>query len=148
LDAETEIGYSRHPLEPLTVVYQNRKVELAPAVYKLFRYVYDLYRTESIDRFDFCDISEAMTGDECEMGRDIITSLVRRINILIRKINSPITVRIKREVLYIRETASLSEQGKLDLAAGEEKANVRGSLSDGGTPKKRRRRRAYAPCGE
>ena len=57
-DTEVEVGYSKNALEPLTIVYRNRKVELTKTLYILFRYVNDLYRTEGQTEFDFADLSD------------------------------------------------------------------------------------------
>ncbi len=40
-DPETEVAYSRNALEPLTLVFKERKVKLTESLYILFRYIYD-----------------------------------------------------------------------------------------------------------
>ena len=40
-DTEVEVGYSRNVFEPLTIVFQNRKVELTKSAFVLFRYRVD-----------------------------------------------------------------------------------------------------------
>ena len=78
-DTEIEVGYSHDSLEPLTVEYRNRKIELTKTLYILFRYVNDLYRTEGKTAFDFAELSEVLTGDDCSKSKNALELLIRRI---------------------------------------------------------------------
>ena len=124
-DTETEIGYSRNLLDPTTLVFKDRKVELTLSEYRLFRYAYDLYRTEGQTEFDFAELSYALSGDELAMSSSAISMLIRRLAKTLADLSPPITFKYNVEILYIRESA----QGSLDLAAGEDKANVRGKAT-------------------
>ena len=124
-DTDITVGYSKNPLEPLTIEYRKRKVELTKKLYILFRYINDLYQTEGKSTFEFSDLSLVLTGDECKMSDRAIESLIYRLTVFLEKIRAPFILAFQLEVLYIREKP-LSEQQNLDLAAGEEKANRRG----------------------
>jgi len=124
-DSEIEIGYSKNALEPLTLVFRDRKVNLTKTLYVLFRYVYDLYRSEGQTEFDFAELSEVLKGDDLEMRSTAIGHTIRRLAEHLEKIRSPILLTYRKERLYVRESA----QGRLDLAAGEDKANVRGKAT-------------------
>jgi hypothetical protein len=143
-DTEVEVGYSRNALEPLTLVFQGRKVKLTEKPYCLFRYVYDLYRSEGQTEFDFAELSEALTGDDCEMSKNAIETIIRRITVALKKLKAPILLTYNREVLYIREKATVSQQQEFDLTAGPEERNVRGKATkaDRSLPMKRRGRRS------
>jgi len=124
-DTETAIRYSR--LDPLSLVYRNRKVKLTPSTCRLFRYIYDLYQSEGQTVFPFADISEGLTGDDCGLSTRNIDTMKRRLAVSLEKFRpSPLILTVAKEVLYIRSREEVSEQRELDLAAGEEKVNRRG----------------------
>ena len=123
-DTEYEVGYSLNALEPLTIVYHNRKVKLTEKPYLLFRYVYDLYRTEEQTEFEFAELSAVITGNESGMKKLAIWKLIRKLTIALEKIKAPIVLYSSREVLYVGERESISEQQELDLMAGEEKIGL------------------------
>ncbi len=100
-DPETEVAYSRNALEPLTLVFKERKVKLTESLYILFRYVYDLYRSEGKNEFEFLEIAEAIKGDDVGMTKDSIENCVKRLRGLLVKLNAPIDVTFKKEVIYI-----------------------------------------------
>jgi len=100
-DTEIEVGYSRNAFEPLTVVYRKRKVELTKTLYILFRYINDLYRAEGKTAFDFAELSEVLTGDDCKMGKTALVSLIRRLAFFLSKIIAPISLTYSRETLYV-----------------------------------------------
>ena len=123
-DTEYEIGYSTNVLEPLTIVYRNRKVKLTEKPYLLFRYVYDLYRTEEQTEFEFSELSAALTGNENEISIVAIKHSIRMLATALEKIKSPIVLYSRKETLYIMERESISEQQELDFRAGEEKIGL------------------------
>jgi hypothetical protein len=100
-NSETEIGYSRSVLEPLTIIHKNRKAVLTKTLFMLFRYVYDIYRAEGRNEFDFVEIAEALRGDECEWTKNAIEKAIRRLAESLAKILSPISVRFNNETLYV-----------------------------------------------
>ena len=100
-DTESEVGYSRNALEPLTLVFRNKRVKLTEKPYCLFRYVYDLYRAEGQTEFGFGELSEVLTGDDFKMGKAALATLIRRIAVLLSKILSPISLTYNRETLYV-----------------------------------------------
>jgi len=128
-DTEVEVGYSRNALEPLTLVFQGRKGKLTEKPYILFRYVYDLYRAEEQTEFDFAELSAALTGDECGMSQCAVATLIKRLAEALEKLKTPILLKYNREVLYIRERATVSQQQEFDLTAGPEERNVRGKAT-------------------
>jgi len=129
-DTDLAIGYSKNPLEPLTIEYRKRKIKLTEKPYILFRYINDLYWTEGQAEFEFAELSLLLKEDELGMRNHAITSLIRRVNTALEKIRAPFTLKYKKEVLYIRSREEVSEQRELDLTAGEEKANRRGQNID------------------
>jgi len=100
-DIEAEVGYSRNALEPLTLVFRNKKVELTKSAFILFRYVNDLYRTEGQEGFEFSELSEVLAGNEFGKSKSAIESLIRRINICLVKIRAPVSLNFYRETVYI-----------------------------------------------
>jgi hypothetical protein len=100
-DTEVEVGYSKNALEPLTIVFQDRKVELTILAYRLFRYVNDLYRLEGQTEFDFAELSEALTGDEFGMSRSALGTLIRRLDESLETIVPPFTLNTEKETLYV-----------------------------------------------
>jgi hypothetical protein len=109
-DSETEIGYSQNALEPLTLVFRNVKVELTKSAYILFRYIYDLYRTEGRIEFDFAELSEILTGDDCGKSKNAIETIVRRLAESLEKILPPFSLIFRQERLYIKKTSKLTEK--------------------------------------
>ena len=65
--------------EPLTVVYQGRRVKFTEKPYILFRYVNDMYRAEGQTEFDFAELSFALTGDEIALSESAIRHLIRHV---------------------------------------------------------------------
>jgi hypothetical protein len=101
-DTEIEVGYSRNVLEPLTLVFRDKKVNLTLSAFILFRYVNDLFLMEGRTEFDFAELSESITGDEFGKSKTAIETLVRRIAIALEKLHSPIRLIYNREVLYVQ----------------------------------------------
>ena len=101
-DTEAEVGNSKNALEPLTLVFREKKVELTKSAFILFRYVNDLYRTEGQEEFDFSELAEILAGDECGKSRAAIGKLVRQIATGLAKIAAPVSVTYKRERLYVQ----------------------------------------------
>ena len=128
-DTEIEIGYSRNALKPLTLVFRQKEITLTPSLYQLFRYVYDLYRAEGKTTFEFAELSEALTGDELAMGKRGLETAIWRIHTVFEKFQSPILLSCHREVLYIRDKATVSKQQEFNLTAGPEERNVRGKAT-------------------
>jgi len=108
-DTDVEVGYSQDALEPLTVVYRGRKAELTKTLYILFRYVNDLYRAEGQTEFDFAELSEVLTCDECALSSNAIGKYIRCIAHALAKIVAPITLSYYKEVLYIENLAADEE---------------------------------------
>ena len=100
-DTKIEVGYSKNALEPLVIEFQGRKVKLTDSIYPLFRYINDLYRAEGKTEFEFSELSEVLTGDECDLSRSAIISLIRRLALFLEKIRSPLILTCKKEVLYV-----------------------------------------------
>jgi hypothetical protein len=100
-DTNVEVGYSRNTLEPLTVVYRNRKVTLTKTPYIMFRYVNDLYRTEGRTEFEFAELSEAVTGDEFTKGDAALEHTIRRLSTYLARIIPPFSLTYRKEILYI-----------------------------------------------
>ena len=100
-DTEVEVGYSKNALEPLTLVFREKKADLTKSAFILFRYVYDLYRTEGQMAFDFAELSEVLTGSDCGKSKNALGKLVRRIALALAKIVSPISLTYERERLYV-----------------------------------------------
>jgi len=100
-DTEVEVGYSRNAIEPLTVVFRDKKVELTKSAFILFRYINDLYRAEGQEEFEFSQLSEVLAGNEFAKSKSAIESLVRRINVCLVKINAPITLNFYKETVYV-----------------------------------------------
>ena len=100
-DTEVEVGYSQNALEPLTLVFRERKIELTKSSFILFRYVYDIYRAEGRTEFDFAELSEALSGDDCGKSKTAIGKLIRQVATALAKIVSPISLRYEREILYV-----------------------------------------------
>ena len=100
-DSKIEIGYSLNPLEPTTLVFKDRKVDLTLSEYRLFRYVYDLYRIEEQTEFDFAELSEILTGDECKMSLQAVSALIRRLVKSLADLSPPISLTIVRETLHV-----------------------------------------------
>lgn len=82
---EAEIGFSLEPTEPLSLVYRDRKAELTPIPFKIFRYIYDRYRSEGVENFDYAEISEAIWGRD-NVGRSTISGHVAAIERAIHEI--------------------------------------------------------------
>jgi len=78
-DTEVEVGYSQNALEPLTIEFCGRSIELTVSTYRLFRYVNDLYRAEGQTEFEFAEISEVLTGRESGKSKTAIGKLIRQI---------------------------------------------------------------------
>lgn len=100
-DTEVEVGYSRNRQEPLTIEFRGRKTELTLSTYRLFTYIHELNRAEGRTEFEFMEIAEAMSGDDCGLSKTAIETLVRRLNLSLEKLLSPIRLKYNREVLYI-----------------------------------------------
>ena len=100
-DTEVEVGYSKNALEPLTIEFGGRRIELSLSDYKMFRYVYDLYRAEGREEFDFEELSEVLTGDGCGKSGNALGKQVRQIATALAKIVSPISVIYERETVYV-----------------------------------------------
>jgi len=101
-DTEIAVGYSKNGLEPLTIVYRNRKVKLTEKPYILFRYINDLYRTEEQTAFDFAELSIVLSnGDELGMSSRAIESLIHRVNISLLEILAPIEISYRKEIAYV-----------------------------------------------
>ena len=100
-DTDIEVGYSRNALKPLTLVFRLKEEPLTPSLYLLFRYVYDLYRAEERTFFDFAELSEALTGDECEMSQSAIATLIRRLIEALETISPSFTLTIDKETLCV-----------------------------------------------
>ena len=100
-DTDVEVGYSKNALEPLTLVFRERKIELTKLAFILFRYVNDLYRSEGQEEFDFAEIAEVLTGDDCGKSTAAIGKLVRKIATALAKLVSPISIKYERETLYV-----------------------------------------------
>jgi len=60
-----------------------------------------LNRAEGRTEFEFMEIAEAMSGDDCGLSKTAIETLVRRLNLSLEKLLSPIRLKYNREVLYI-----------------------------------------------
>jgi hypothetical protein len=56
-DPENEVAYSQDPLRPLMLTHKGREAVLTDKLYTLFRYVYDIYRTEGTEEFPFAEIA-------------------------------------------------------------------------------------------
>ncbi|GHT10555.1 hypothetical protein FACS1894170_02840 [Planctomycetales bacterium] len=108
-DPNIEVGYSRNVLEPLTIIYRNRKTELTKTLFILFRYCYDKYRAEGQAEFDFAEIAEVLTGDDCGMSKNAIEKAIRRLAESLATIAAPVSIRFNREILYI-ETLQQSKK--------------------------------------
>jgi hypothetical protein len=99
-DTECEVGYSRDALEPLTIVYRNRKVELTPTLYKLFRYVNDIYRMQEQTEFPFLELAVVLEGETSDQA---ITKQIRRLGEFLKEIDSPISLIPKQSTLYVED---------------------------------------------
>ncbi len=102
-DPETEVAYSRNALEPLTIVFKERKVKLTESLYVLFRYVYDLYRAEGQTEFEFLEIAEAIKGDDAAMSSSSIKKNIDRLRESLVKLNAPIDLTYRNEVIYVSD---------------------------------------------
>jgi hypothetical protein len=102
-DTEVEVGYSQNALEPLTLVFRDKKIELTRSAFILFRYINDLYRAEGQEEFEFSELSEVLAGDEFGKSKSAIESLVRRINVCLVKIRAPILLTFYRETAYVAQ---------------------------------------------
>jgi hypothetical protein len=100
-NTEVEVGYSRNALEPTTIEYKSRKTELTVSEYRLFRYVNDRHRLEEQSEFDFAELSEALTGDECAMTQNAIGAIIRRLVKAMSDLSPPITLSIVKETLHV-----------------------------------------------
>ena len=101
-DTEIDVGYSKNPLEPLTIEHRKRKVELTKTLYILFRYINDLYLAEEQTEFEFLELSEFLRRNGYKSGRRAIESSIRRIALALSKIIAPITLVYNREVVHVR----------------------------------------------
>jgi hypothetical protein len=102
-DPEVEVGYSDNALEPLVIMYKDKKVRLTESLYILFRYIYDMHRTEGRTEFEFMEISECISGDDAEISSASIIKSVQRIQFFLEKINSPLDVTFKNETIYVMD---------------------------------------------
>ena len=100
-DTDIEVGYSKVRGKPLHIIYKDREVELTLATYKLFVYIYEQYRKTGKKEFAFEEISEGLTGNDCDMSSSAIGTLTYRLAGSLSKILSPFTVRHRREIFYI-----------------------------------------------
>ena len=100
-DTEIEVGYSRNALEPLTLVFRERKIELTKSEFILFRYVNDLHRIEGQVEFEFSVLSEILTGDEFGKSKNALGKMIRQIATALARILAPITISYNREILYL-----------------------------------------------
>jgi len=96
----TIIGYivecePETPIKP-DFVSRNRKVD------RLFRYVNNLYQTEGKTAFDFAELSEAITGNDCKMSKNALAKLIRRISMSLAVAGSPLSLTYNREILYVK----------------------------------------------
>ena len=46
-------------------MYKNREVRLSYSLFRLFVYIYEQYRAVGQIEFDFAELSEFMSGDDC-----------------------------------------------------------------------------------
>ncbi|MDR0328796.1 MAG: hypothetical protein LBI05_10920 [Planctomycetaceae bacterium] len=104
-DAEVEVGYSKDRKKPLHLVFKNREVKLTETVFRLFVYVYEPYRKAGQTEFEFAEISEALTGDDCKMSRRAIETSTYRLAGCLSNILAPFTVNFRKETLFIRKLA-------------------------------------------
>ena len=107
----TELRFSDNPLEPLTLVFGKRKIELTKTLYRFFWYVYDQYRTEGRTAFEYAELSEILTGDECARSNATFRYAVRLLTALIAKLGAPIALFYRQEVLYIGNQEELASHG-------------------------------------
>jgi len=105
-DSEVEVAYSKSALRPLTLVYRGKEVTLTLTPYLLFRYAYDLYRSEGQTEFTYAELSEAVTGDELALSKYALDALVRRLHEPLKSIDAPFTVAYLDEEMYIREVGA------------------------------------------
>jgi hypothetical protein len=104
-DTEIEVGYSKIRSKPLHIVFKDKEVKLTETIFRLFVYVYEPYRKAGQTEFEFAEISEALTGDDCKMTRRAIETSVYRLAECLSKILSPFTVTFHKEILFIRKLA-------------------------------------------
>ena len=124
-DTDVEVGYSQNALEPLTLEYRGRKVELTKSEFILFRYVNDLYRSEGQTEFEFLELSEILTGDEFGLSSNAIGKLIRQVAIALANMVAPITLYASMEVLYIKDVLASKETQTLEQI-GSVRRTVRG----------------------
>jgi hypothetical protein len=78
----------------------------------MFRYCYDLYRTEEQTAFDYAEISEVLTGDECKMTASAIGTQIRRLQKVMKELSPPISLTIERETLQIHEAGYIPSHAR------------------------------------
>ena len=86
----------RYPLE-----YQNRRIELSKKHFRIFQYVHGLYQEEGRTAFEYAELSEALTGDECEISYHAFKHAIRALGSCFARLRSPISLFHWKEVLYI-----------------------------------------------
>ena len=100
-DTEIEVGYSKNPLEPLTIEHRKRKVELTKTLYILFRYVNDLYRAKQRTEFEFEELSDVLSGDQCGVSAVALGHSIRRLAEFLEKILPPFLLNYRNKTLYV-----------------------------------------------
>jgi len=125
-DTEIEVGYSRNALEPLTLVFRERKIELTKSEFILFRYVNDMYRSEGQEEFDFAELSMVLTMDELGLSSNAIGKIIRQVELALKKIVAPITLFYNREVLYIKDVVASNETQQISSV----RSTVRGKEAE------------------
>ena len=88
-------------MEPLTIIFQNRKAELTKSAFILFRYAYDFFRAEGQEEFEIAELSAVLTGRDSGKSKTAIGKLVRQIATALVNIGAPVSVICEREMLYV-----------------------------------------------
>ena len=102
-DTDIEVGYSKDRGKPLHIVYKNKEAELTKTLFRLFVCINEPYRKEGKTKFQFADISEGLTGDDCKMSDKAIERAVGRLGIALSQILAPFYLECLKGNLYVRK---------------------------------------------
>ena len=105
----TRTSFPRH--KQYVLEYQDNRLLLPKKPYRLFQYVYDLYRTEGRTAFEYAELSEVLTGDELKMSNNNFKYALRVLTSFISKLHAPTSLFCRKEVLYIGNQEELASHG-------------------------------------